>query len=126
MDNLNTHTPASLYEALEPEEARRLANKLEIHYTPKHGSWLNMAEIELSVLRADNASIGECRTSRLSRPRREPGRNDEMPGAPRSSGASARRMRASSSSDSTLHCKSNRALTWIIHEPSLLGFVSLV
>lgn len=50
MDNLNTHTPASLYETFEPEEARRLARKLEIHYTPKHGSWLNMAEIELSVL----------------------------------------------------------------------------
>jgi hypothetical protein len=50
MDNLNTHTPASLYEAFDPEEARRIANKLEIHYTPKHGSWLNMAEIELSVL----------------------------------------------------------------------------
>ena len=50
MDNLNTHTPASLYETFEPKEARRLAQKLEIHYTPKHGSWLNMAEIELSVL----------------------------------------------------------------------------
>lgn len=50
MDNLNTHTLASLYEAFAPEEARRLAEKLEIHYTPKHGSWLNMAEIELSVL----------------------------------------------------------------------------
>jgi transposase len=50
MDNLNTHTPASLYETFEPQEARRLAQKLEIHYTPKHGSWLNMAEIELSVL----------------------------------------------------------------------------
>ena len=50
MDNLNTHSPASLYEAFEPSEARRLAEKLEIHYTPKHGSWLNMAEIELSVL----------------------------------------------------------------------------
>jgi transposase len=50
MDNLNTHSPASLYEAFDPAEARRLANKLEIHYTPKHGSWLNMAEIELSVL----------------------------------------------------------------------------
>jgi hypothetical protein len=49
MDNLNTHTPASFYEAFEPAEARRLAAKLEIHYTPKHGSWLNMAEIELSV-----------------------------------------------------------------------------
>jgi hypothetical protein len=50
MDNLNTHTPASLYEAFDPEEARRLTEKLQIHYTPKHGSWLNMAEIELSVL----------------------------------------------------------------------------
>ena len=50
MDNLNTHTPASLYQAFEPEEARRIASKLEIHYTPKHGSWLNMAEIELSIL----------------------------------------------------------------------------
>jgi hypothetical protein len=53
MDNLNTHTPASLYEAFDPKEARRLADKLEIHYTPKHGSWLNMAEIELSALGRD-------------------------------------------------------------------------
>ena len=50
MDNLNTHTPASLYEAFPPEEAKRIADRLEIHYTPKHGSWLNMAEIELGVL----------------------------------------------------------------------------
>jgi hypothetical protein len=50
MDNLNTHNIASLYEAFEPVEARRLAKKLEIHHTPKHGSWLNMAEMELSVL----------------------------------------------------------------------------
>jgi transposase len=50
MDNLNTHTLGSLYEAFPPEEARRIARRLEIHYTPKHGSWLNMAEIELSVL----------------------------------------------------------------------------
>ena len=50
MDNLNTHKLASLYEAFPPEEARRIIDKLEIHYTPKHGSWLNMAEIELSVL----------------------------------------------------------------------------
>ena len=49
MDNLNTHGPASFYEAFEPAEARRLAEKLEIHYTPRHGSWLNMAEIELAV-----------------------------------------------------------------------------
>ena len=52
LDNLNTHTPASLYEAFPPGEAKRLADKLEIHYTPKHGSWLNMAEIELGVLAA--------------------------------------------------------------------------
>jgi len=50
MDNLNTHSPASLYEAFPPAEAKRLVDKLEIHHTPKHGSWLNMAEIELSVL----------------------------------------------------------------------------
>lgn len=50
MDNLNTHTPASFYQAFPAEEAARLCEKLEIHYTPVHGSWLNMAEIELSVL----------------------------------------------------------------------------
>jgi hypothetical protein len=50
MDNLNTHSIASLYEAFEPELARTLAARLEIHYTPKHGSWLNMAETELSIL----------------------------------------------------------------------------
>lgn len=50
MDNLNTHAPASLYKAFEPAEARRLLDRLEIHYTPKHGSWLNMAEIEFSHL----------------------------------------------------------------------------
>jgi len=51
MDNLNTHDAASLYTAFPPEEARRLVERLEIHYTPKHGSWLNIAEIELSVLK---------------------------------------------------------------------------
>lgn len=50
MDNLNTHTIGSLYDAFDPTEARRLAERLEIHYTPKHGSWLNIAETELSVL----------------------------------------------------------------------------
>jgi hypothetical protein len=49
-DQLNTHTPASLYQAFAPAEAKRIADKLEIHYTPKHGSWLNVAEVELSVL----------------------------------------------------------------------------
>ena len=48
-DNLNTHAPASLYKAFPPQEARRLLDRLEIHYTPKHGSWLDSAEIELSV-----------------------------------------------------------------------------
>lgn len=50
LDNLNTHTGASLYEVFEPAEARRLLDRLEIHHTPKHGSWLNIAEIELSIL----------------------------------------------------------------------------
>ncbi len=50
LDNLNTHTPASLYATFAPEEARRLVRKLEFHYTPTHASWLNMAEIEISVL----------------------------------------------------------------------------
>lgn len=62
MDNLNTHTPSSFYEVFPPEEARRLARKLEIHYTPKHGSWLNMAEIELAVL------IRQCLQRRLATP----------------------------------------------------------
>jgi len=49
-DNLNTHRPASLYEAFEPAEAKRISNRLEFHYTPKHGSWLNMVEIEIGIL----------------------------------------------------------------------------
>ena len=61
MDNLNTHTTASLYEAFPPVEARRLAQRLEIHYTPKHGSWLNMAEIELNVL------MGQCLNRRIDK-----------------------------------------------------------
>jgi DDE superfamily endonuclease len=50
LDNLNVHTPGSLYEAFPPDQAKRLADRLEIHYTPKHGSWLNVAELELSIL----------------------------------------------------------------------------
>ncbi len=50
MDNLNTHTPGALYEAFEPAEAKRILDRLEFHYTPKHGSWLNMVEIEIGVL----------------------------------------------------------------------------
>jgi len=65
LDNLSTHSIASLYGAFEPAEAHRLARKLEIHFTPKHGSWLNMAEIELSILGRQCldrriSDIGEC------------------------------------------------------------------
>ena len=59
MDNLNTHSISSLYQAFPPHEAQRLAQKLEIHYTPKHGSWLNVSEIELSVLKR------QCLTRRI-------------------------------------------------------------
>jgi hypothetical protein len=52
VDNLNTHSPASLYAAFEPAEAKRISDRLEFHYTPKHGSWLDMAEIELAILSA--------------------------------------------------------------------------
>ncbi len=63
-DNLNTHTTTCLYEAFPPEEARRIASKLEWHYTPEHGSWLNMAETELSVLSRQclNRRIGDAET----------------------------------------------------------------
>ena len=68
MDNLNTHSPGSLYEAFEPAEAKRIADRLEIHHTPKHGSWLNMAELELGILARqcldrripDSATLSRC------------------------------------------------------------------
>jgi DDE superfamily endonuclease len=59
LDNLNTHTPAALYETFEAQEALRLAKKIEWHYTPLHGSWLNMVEIELSVL------VNQCLKRRI-------------------------------------------------------------
>lgn len=59
LDNLNTHSPAALYEAFESHEARRLLPKLEFHYTPNHASWLNMAEIEFSVM------VGQCLKQRI-------------------------------------------------------------
>jgi hypothetical protein len=66
LDNLNTHDFSALYETFEPEEARRIREKIEIHYTPKHGSWLNMAEIELAVLNGQclDRRIGEEETLR--------------------------------------------------------------
>jgi hypothetical protein len=60
MDNLNTHSAGSLYEAFEPTEARRIAERFEIHYTPKHGSWLDMAEIELGIL------MRQCLSGRIA------------------------------------------------------------
>lgn len=68
LDNLNTHTEGSLYEAFEPAEARRLIEKLEIHHTPKHGSWLNMAEIEIGVLSRPRY-VGACRNILRARKR---------------------------------------------------------
>lgn len=62
MDNLNTHTGSSLYETFRPEEARRILERLEIHFTPKHASWLNMAEIEIGVLN------GQCLDRRIDDP----------------------------------------------------------
>ncbi len=64
LDQLNTHSPASLYAAFPPAEAKRLADKLEIHHTPKHGSWLNMAELELSALQRQclRRRLGDRRT----------------------------------------------------------------
>jgi hypothetical protein len=59
MDNLNTHTPGAFYETLEPDKAKSLWDKFEFIYTPKHGSWLNMAEVELNVL------LGQCLNKRI-------------------------------------------------------------
>jgi hypothetical protein len=61
LDNLNTHDIASLYETFAPDEARRVVERLEIHHTPKHGSWLNMAAIELSVLKGPVVRSPDCR-----------------------------------------------------------------
>ena len=78
LDNLNTHKLGSLYEAFEPSEARRIPRRLELHYTPKHGSWLNMAEIELSVLGKQclKGRIGDEQTLRRQVETLERERND--------------------------------------------------
>jgi len=77
-DNLNTHTPAALYEAFEPAEAKRILNRLEFHYTPKHGSWLNMVEIELGILSEQclNARIPDEETLRCKVKAWERARNE--------------------------------------------------
>ena len=85
-DNLNTHAPASLYEAFPPAEARRLIERFEWHYTPKHGSWLDMAESELAIL------SGQCLSRRIpdrarSNARSRPGSSGATPITPRPTGA---------------------------------------
>jgi hypothetical protein len=78
-DNLNTHVKASLYKAFKAEEARRILNRLEFHYTPKHGSWLNMAEIELSVLSRQclDRRISDQETLKIEVKAWEENRNDK-------------------------------------------------
>jgi len=77
-DNLNTHTPAALYEAFEPAEAKRIMDRLEFHYTPKHGSWLNIVEIELGILSEQclNARIPDEETLRCKVKAWERARNE--------------------------------------------------
>ncbi len=80
LDNLNTHKPASLYETFEPKEARRIRKRLEFHYTPKHGSWLNMAEIEFLARRVLRRRIADEETlSARSRPWRQNETKPEQP-----------------------------------------------
>ncbi|MDR1277687.1 MAG: transposase, partial [Treponema sp.] len=82
MDNLNTHKPASLYKAFPPPEARRILKRLEIHYTPKHGSWLDIAEVELNVMTRQCLSRRVEDIERLNRELREweTWRNDSIAG----------------------------------------------
>jgi len=98
MDNFNTHEVASLYETFAPAEARRLAERLETHYTPKHGSWLNIAEIELSALTLNGQS---CVVAFLRRRQCDakslPGNPTATIAVPRSTGASPPRMHGSNS-----------------------------
>jgi len=109
MDNLNIHSPASLYEAFPPAEAKRLADRLEIHHTPKHGSWLNMAEIELGILQrqcldrrlGDQATLASEVASWSPR---------AMPPHAASTGASPPPTRASNSSVSTQRMTTDTAL----------------
>ena len=109
MDQLNTHSPASLYEAFPPEEAKQLADRLEIHHTPKHGSWLNQAEIELSVLARQCLSRRIAHQDTLTR-QSKAGRKGETPPDLRSSGSSQPKMLASNSKASIHQLTPDRGL----------------
>ena len=103
LDNLNTHVFGALYEAFPPEEARRIATRLEFHYTPKHGSWLNMAEMEFSVLARQCLDRRIETAEELARGGRGLGSARGTRPGPRSSGASASPMLARNSTGSILH-----------------------
>jgi hypothetical protein len=109
LDNLNTHKIASLSEAFEPAEARRIARKLEFHYTPKHRSWLNMAEIALSTF-STNASIAASPTPTYSRAKLRPGNTSAMESRPPSTGAFLSLMLARNSNDSIPHFQRDEVL----------------
>lgn len=79
VDNLNTNCLASLYETFEPKEARRLAERLEIHYTPKHGSWPNMAEVELSALKWTVPGSTHSRPGNIAKPYHRMGKRQKQP-----------------------------------------------
>jgi ABC transporter substrate binding protein len=101
-DNLNIHTKASLYEAFPAAEARRLVERFEWHYTPKHGSWLDLAESELGILSSPNASTAAYPTNKPSSTKLPLGSTIAMQTTPRPIGTSRRPMHASNSSIYTL------------------------
>ena len=100
-DNLNIHSKASLYEAFPAAEARRLVERFEWHYTPKHGSWLDLAEYDSASYRP-SASTAASPTNKPSSMKSPPGRTTAMPTTPRPTGTSLPQMHASNSSICTL------------------------
>ncbi len=114
MDNLNTHSPALIYEAFAPAEAKRLVEKLEIHHMHKHGSWLNMAEIEISVL-SRSCLDGASSMYQPSKPMSPRGKHFAMPPPPRSIRASHPTTRAPNSSASPLRFISDGVQAYSVH-----------
>ena len=109
-DQLNTHSPAALYEVFEPAEAKRILDRLEFHFTPKHGSWLNMAEIEFSVLTAANVWMATFPTRQLWSTRLWLGKQNATAMKPLSNGVSQPPMHVSSSRNCTQSSISKRML----------------